>query len=196
MDLGIDYAEVDVQRTREGRLILMHDKTVDRTTCGTGFVGELTYDEIRRLDAGGGERVPLLAEALAVANGKIGLVLESITPGIGSAVFREAERSGFEGPIIFASFHHADILAIRDLDPSAKTMALLEGVLVTGASFATAAGATFTGLSIESVSRAFIASLQEAGLQVLVYTVNDRPAIQYARSLGVDGVISDFPDRI
>jgi glycerophosphoryl diester phosphodiesterase len=194
--LGIDYAEVDVQRTRDGRLVLMHDKTVDRTTDGTGLVEELSYEEIRALDAGDGERVPSLAEVLSLANGKIGLVLESITPGIGPAFYREVTEFGFAGPIIFASFHHADVLAIRKINSAAKTMALLEGVLVTGASFATAAGADFVGLSMESVTGEFIANLKEANLRVLVYTVNDARMIEKARKLGVDGVISDFPDRV
>jgi glycerophosphoryl diester phosphodiesterase len=192
----VDYVELDVQRTRDGSLVLMHDKTVDRTTNGSGFVRELTYSQIRGLDAGDEERVPSLREVLSISTRRIGLVLETITPGIGPELCEDVTNLAFDGPVIFASFHHADILAIRKIDPSANTMALLEGVPVTGASFATEARANFVGLSIDSVTSGFIATLHDAGLKVLVYTVNEPLMISTAKKLGVDGIISDFPDRI
>ncbi|HDI31391.1 MAG TPA: glycerophosphodiester phosphodiesterase, partial [Thermofilum sp.] len=61
---GVDAVEVDVRMTKDGRLVLMHDETVDRTTDGEGRVRDLTFNEIRRLDAGKGERVPTLEEVL------------------------------------------------------------------------------------------------------------------------------------
>jgi glycerophosphoryl diester phosphodiesterase len=62
--VGSDYVELDVHVTRDGELVLMHDGKVDRTTNGTGAVGDLTFAEIRKLDAGGGQQVPTLREAL------------------------------------------------------------------------------------------------------------------------------------
>ena len=97
--LKADFVEVDVQRTRDGRLVLMHDKFVERTTNGSGRVTELTWDELRTLDAGEGERIPLLEDALAAVNGRIGIILETITPGIGADLYlatpaREADFTG------------------------------------------------------------------------------------------------------
>jgi glycerophosphoryl diester phosphodiesterase len=194
--LGLDYVEVDVQQTSDGALVLMHDKTVDRTTNGTGFVSDLTWNEIRKVDAGNQERVPSLSEALSLANGKIGVILESITPGIGMEIQYEVGRSSFDGPVIFSSFHHADILAIRRTASSAMTMALLEGIPVTLAAFAIEARAAYVGLSIDSVTREFIRALHDAHLKVLVYTINEPLLIETAKQLEVDGIISDFPDRI
>ncbi len=72
ISLGVDFIEADVQRTRDSRLVILHDEFVDRTTDGTGPVSGLTADELQLLDAGEGERVPTLEAALAAANGHAG----------------------------------------------------------------------------------------------------------------------------
>jgi glycerophosphoryl diester phosphodiesterase len=81
--LGADYVEIDVRVTRDGRFVIMHDRTVDRTTDGTGAVADLNLAAIRKLDAGSwrspefaGERVPTLAEVLALCRGRVGIYLD------------------------------------------------------------------------------------------------------------------------
>jgi len=196
VSLGVDFVELDVQRTRDGRLVVMHDKLVDRTTDGTGMVSEKTWDELQLLDAGNGERVPCVEEALAAANGQAGAILEAKMPGIGPAIHRVVRASAFSGPIIYASFLHAEILEIRKIDPLARTMALMEGVPVSGATLACNANATFVGLSLDCATAEYIAALHDTGLEVLLYTVNDPWLIHCAIELGADGVISDYPERI
>jgi glycerophosphoryl diester phosphodiesterase len=196
ISLGVDYVELDVQRARDGGLVLMHDKFVERTTDGTGSVAQLNSLELRRLDAGDGERVPLLSEALAAATGHVGIVLESITPGIGPEIQRAVAEFHFEGSVIFSSFVHTDLLAIGKIDPSAMRMALLEGIPVSMTRFALEARASHVGLSIDSVTTDFVKALHEAGLQVFVYTVNDPRLVELAKQIGVDGVISDRPELI
>ena len=84
IDAGADYFELDVRTTSDGRLVLMHDATVDRTTNATGRVRDMTFDQIRALDAGAkfdpkfaGTRVPTFEEALTLAHGKIGVYVDS-----------------------------------------------------------------------------------------------------------------------
>ena len=196
ISLGVDFVEVDVQRARDGRLVVMHDALVDRTTDGTGLVSEMTWKELQLLDAGGGERVPSVEAALAAANGHAGVMLEAKTAGIGPDLHRAVRASGFLGPVIYASFLHAEILAIRAIDPLARTMALMECVPVSGAAFARDANATMVGVAYDSAAAEFIATLHDAGLEVLLYTVNEPRLIQRAIDLGVDGVISDYPERV
>lgn len=196
VSLGVDFVELDVQSTRDGRLVVIHDKLVDRTTDGTGLVSEMTWNELQLLDAGNGERVPCVEEALAAANGRAGVMLEVKAPGIGPAVHRTVRASAFSGPVIYASFLHAEILEIRKIDPLAKTMALMECVPVSGAALARDANATLVGLALDFATAEFIAALHDAGLEVFLYTVNDPRQIQCAIKLGADGVISDYPDRI
>lgn len=196
VSLGVDFVELDVQRTSDGRLVVMHDALVDRTTDGTGLVSEMTWDELHLLDAGNGEGVPCVEEALAAANGRAGAMLEVKIPGIGSDLYNAVRASAFSGEVIYASFLHAEILEIRKIDPLARTMALMECVPVSGAALARDANATLVGLSLDFATGEFIAALHDAGLEVLLYTVNDPRLIHCAIELGADGVISDYPERI
>jgi glycerophosphoryl diester phosphodiesterase len=196
ISLAVDYVELDVQRTRDGRLVLMHDKLVDRTTDGTGLVSEMTWDELQLLDAGNGEGVPGVEEALAEANGRAGAILETKTPGIGPAIHRVVQASAFSGPVIYASFLHGDILEIRKIDPLARTMALMECIPISGVGLARNANATLVGLSLDCATADFIAALHDASLEVFLYTVNDPRLIHCAIELGADGIISDYPERI
>ena len=194
--LGADLIEIDVQRTRDGALVVMHDKRVDRTTNGSGAVGGLTLAEIRALDADGGQRVPMLQEVLNAVSGHAGMMIEIITPAIAAEVVAAVRASRFAGPVVYASFLHAELLAVRSEDPGAATLALLEGVPIAGARFALDARATHVGLSFESATPEFIAILQQAGLQVFLYTVNDPRDIELAIERGANGIITDFPDRV
>jgi glycerophosphoryl diester phosphodiesterase len=194
--LGADYIEVDIQRTLDGRLVLMHDKFVHRTTNGTGRLSDLRWEEISGLDAGEGQRIPLLQETLEVASGRAGLILESITPGIGPAVYRQVSDFGYRGPVIFSSFLHEEILAIRELDSRAMTMALIEAVPITRTAFALEARATHAGIALDSMTGEFGEALHQAGLRVFLYTADSSEQIGLARALGADGIISNFPERI
>jgi glycerophosphoryl diester phosphodiesterase len=76
INAGADFFELDVRTTSDGRLVLMHDRTVDRTTNGKGAVREMTFDQIRALDSGGGTKPPTLEEALNLAHGRIGVYVD------------------------------------------------------------------------------------------------------------------------
>ena len=196
IELAAEAVEIDVQITRDGELVLMHDKRVDRTTNGSGYVRELTLREIRNLDAGMGEHVPTLAEALDLARGRVELIVELIDPTIGTVVVGEVEKLGRPEEILYASFHHRSLLELRAIRPSSRTVALLEAVPVDHTGFVRDARATHVGLSIESLTPAFVKSLQEDQRVVLVYTVNDPRDVVWLSEIGVDGVISDFPEIV
>jgi glycerophosphoryl diester phosphodiesterase len=196
ISLGVDYVEVDVQRTRDGQLIIMHDTSVDRTTNGTGIISEMTWEAIQHLDAGHGQRVPSLEAVLDAADGQAGVMLEIKAASIGTDVQRAVQASQFSGPVIYASFMHAEIAAIRATDAKANTMALIEGIATPSAAFAVEAKATMVGMDIESAIGMFVAALHEAELQVFVYTANEPQQIEQALKLAVDGIISDYPERV
>ena len=193
---GADFVEVDVRRNRDGRLVLMHDERVDRTTDGSGLIAEMTWAELQLLDAGHGERVPCLEEALAAANGRAGVILEAKTQGIGADLYEVVQASPFSCPVIYASFLRAEILAIRNIDPQARTMALMQCVPLSGAAFAREVEVTMVGLTLESATAELLIALHEAGLKVLVYTVNEPCLIARAIEAGADGIISDYPERV
>ncbi len=194
--LGIDLAEVDVRRTSDGHLVLLHDACVDRTTNGNGAVGLMTLETIRTLDAGRGERIPTLEEALRTANGQIGLILELKENDQAERACPIVHQSAFTGSVIYASFMHDELLLVRETDPTAMTMTLFDQLPKNPVSAAEAAKATHVGLRHNTVTKPVVETFHAAGLQVFVYTVNNPRAIQTMRSFDVDGIVSDFPDRL
>jgi len=194
--LGADYLEIDVQRTRDGRFVLMHDKFVDRTTSGKGKLTDFSSQELRKLEDGDGQYVPLLEEALELCRNRVGMVIEIITPGIGRDVYKHVAEFAFPGPLIFSSFLHAEIRAIREMDSGVETMALIEAIPIGEASFAHAAGATHVGAALDSMTSEFSTRLHDSHLKVFIYTPNLPHEIAMAAEMGADGIISDFPDRV
>lgn len=194
--LGVDLVEFDVRRTAEGALVLLHDSTVDRTTNGEGSVESLPLTVLRGLDAGGGEQIPLLAEALACLNGRAGAMIELKVEGIAADVCATVKASDFQGPVIYASFFHEELLTVRSLMADAYTLALIEGAPIHLTAFAIDANATHAGLALGLVTPALVQALQAQGIKVFVYTVDEPEDISRMKRLGVDGIISNFPERI
>jgi len=128
-DIGVPMAEIDVHRTADGHIVVMHDATVDRTTNGTGMVADLTLEQIRALDAGSwkspefaGEKVPTLAEALELCH-KHGMVLciEVKQEGIAPDVARTIDDCGMVNGVVVISFSFDTVVAMRDLRPAMAT---------------------------------------------------------------------------
>jgi glycerophosphoryl diester phosphodiesterase len=127
IDAGADFFELDVRTTADGRLVLMHDATVDRTTDGHGPVRSLTFDQIRALDAGAkfspqfaGTRVPSFDEALALAHGKIGVYVDSkdIAPADLAAALAKADMQSAVAIYGGSGF----LKKVQALSPSLKIM--------------------------------------------------------------------------
>lgn len=196
VSLGCDLTEVDVQRTADGSLILLHDERVDRTTSGRGLLADMNLEEVRKLDAGGGQRIPTLEEALKVAHGRIGLILELKAEGLAYDVSGIVRASGFPGELIYASFLHDELQHVRRADPDAKTLALFKRLPKNPAAEATKLQATHVGLRFDTATPPLMRAFHKARLTVFVYTVNKSADIARMRTLDVDGIVLDFPDRI
>lgn len=194
--MGADMIEVDVQRSSDGHLLIIHDDRVERTTNGTGAVAQMTLKELRSLDAGNGERLPTLDEVLTATSGRAGVMLELKVPGIARDVAAAVRVRSFQGEVVFASFFHAELLAVREVLPDALTLALIEAVPVKLTAFAEEARATHAGISRETATPDFVAALHDRNIRIFVYTVNAPADVHRIRGLGVDGLISDFPDRL
>jgi glycerophosphoryl diester phosphodiesterase len=101
------------------------------------------------------------------------------------------QEAGFAGPVVYASFLHAELSTAPE-----PRLALLDGVPVGGAGFARDAQAIHVGVSVDCLTPGFAAVLRGAGLRIFVYTVNDARDIAWLESLEVDGIISDYPERV
>jgi len=119
---GVDYIEFDVQMTKDGCLVVIHDESVDRTTDGSGAVTELMWEEIRDLDAGGGQRVPRFEEVVALAkSGGVGIMPEAksphLYPGIERRMLRVIEEAGYVERTIVQSFSADSLERFRRMNP-------------------------------------------------------------------------------
>jgi glycerophosphoryl diester phosphodiesterase len=189
LSLGAEVIEIDVHRSLDGEVIVMHDERVDRTTTGSGYIRDMTLAQLRALKA------PTLAEAMQAVKGRASLMIELKIRRIVPEVVRIAAENP-EVPVYYASFFHSELLHVRELVPAAQTIALIEAVPVTFAAFAIDARATHAGVAFQSLEPDFVRGLHDAGLAVFTYTVDEAREIRCARSLGVDGLISNFPDRL
>lgn len=195
ISLRCDLAEVDVQRTADGSLVLLHDERVDRTTDGKGLLAEMELEDIRKLDAGG-QKIPTLEEALHAARGRIGLILELKAEGLAYDICGIVRASGFPGEIIYASFLHDELQHVRRADPDAKTLVLFKRLPKDPTAEAARLQATHAGLRFGTATMPLVNALHKAHLTVFVYTVNKPADIAKMLSLGVDGIVSDYPDRL
>lgn len=194
--LKVDFVELDIQATKDGTPVIFHDRRVDRLTISKGAVADINLADLKRLALPGGHTIPTLEEGLKAAAGKVGVLLELKVPGLVEAVLDQLAHSGFSGPVILASFFHEELLRVRRLRQTAQTLALLVGQPITPAAFALEAKATHVGVAFETLGKSYVEALRAAGLQVFAFTVNDPSDIQRVAAFGVDGIISDFPDRV
>jgi glycerophosphoryl diester phosphodiesterase len=221
VELGADMVEIDVRRTRDGALVLMHDATLTRTTDvqrvfprrAPWRVDDFTLDELRRLDAGSwkspklaGERVATLDEVLDVVGpSRTGLLLElkspELYPGIvGDVVAQMRALPGLvqpalaEGRLVVQSF---DVAAMKEHKTLAPTVPV--GLLGTPSRANLPALGTWAeqvNPSHFSVDKAYVEQVHRAGMQCLVWTVDRPPAMRRAVRIGVDGVITNRPHSL
>jgi glycerophosphoryl diester phosphodiesterase len=213
LEYHADYFEVDVQMTKDGELILMHDTTVDRTTNGTGAVKDFTFEEIRQLDAGSwfhesfaGEKVPTLGEALDRHNGEIGILIElknpELYPGIEQKIADELVKRNITNEnsnIIVQSFNWESVKRIHQLLPSVPTGVLIGyGQTIGGkitdeqlASFQTYAD--YVNPDKNLLNQETVDRIHQHALKTWPYTINDRNWVTQLIEWGVDGIITDYP---
>jgi len=200
--LGADMAEVDVQPTADGRLVIFHDDELGRTTDGTGPLAERTLDELRRLDAGAwfdaawaGQRIPTLDEVLELARGRLLLNLELKSRRWDEAGLLELtqalDRHRARGRVLVTGFDADLIDELRDREPHLRLGYILGRGAVPGWAFSAKVG--FLSAERSLVDAAFLEFAVAASKSVHAWTVNDPDDMVHLMDLGVDGVITDDP---
>ena len=199
IELGAHCVEVDVWYV-DRHLVVFHDERLERTTNGTGYISEQAYDHLRTLDAGDGERIPTLEEVLETVDLRVGVNIELNGPDtahpVAECIATFRERGWRDTLFLVSSFDHGELVELRRLDPRISIGALIAGPPAGGAGFAEALGAYSVHPAYKRVDRRFIEDAHSRGLRVFVYTVNHPSDIARMRELGVDGVFTDYPERV
>lgn len=194
--LGVDQIETDVQLTRDGKLILMHDPTVDRTTNGTGKIAELTFAELRKLDAGLGEQIPTLEETLAVTQGKVILQIELKGPGTAQPVVQTVEAMNAIDQVVLTSFKHEWLKEALDLNPRLHTGALWGRLPADVVEKTHQLGLHALHIWHEWIDEQLVKDAHERGLLVRAWNTDKEEDMRRLIGLGVDAIGSDRPDTL
>ncbi|MHA1964278.1 MAG: glycerophosphodiester phosphodiesterase [Candidatus Thorarchaeota archaeon] len=195
LEFGAHMIELDVHETLDGKLVCIHDSTVNRTTNGSGEVHSFTYKELSELDAGEGERIPLLEDVLKFASGKLMVNIELKVIGVEKQVLDLAEQYGMLSDVMISSFFHGSLATIRDLSELAVTAILTSKPIDKLVRYASDFKVNAINPYHQLVTPELIHDAHCSGLKVYPWTVNDTKTMNELFTIGIDGVITDFPDR-
>lgn len=210
LELGATGIETDVQMTKDGQLVLIHDETLQRTAGTAEWVKDLTLDEIKEHEAGSwfhpdyrGERIPALEELLKLVGGtdtilnlelKTGVVMY---PGIEQKVVDAVRRFGLAERVIISSFNHYSLVECKKIaPPDIRTGILYMEGLYEPWEYAKRVGADALHAYQYALTPELVAAAKQAGIVYHPFTVNDPKVMQALIGAGVAGIITDYPDRL
>lgn len=202
LDIGVDYIELDVQLSRDGQVIVMHDDSLKRTTGVDGSPTEFTVEELAGLDAGSwfdasfaGEKIPTLEEALnLIRDTECGVYLElkdiGETEGFVESVLEVAEKCGMTQRCLFASFQYDYLARLKELDGN---LATLYNTSSGKTSLPEEFPADYYGLNLDTIRQETVKAIHEAGKQAFVWTVNTPSQMTNVQAMGIDGIVTNDP---
>lgn len=198
MDMNVAMIELDIGLCRSGELVVIHDERVDRTTDGKGLVSCLTLKELKKLDAGGGERIPTLAEAMDLINGRIRLNIELKGRKTADALnrFLAGYLPGSEWKtedILVSSFDLMELSRFKGLRPDIAIGAIHGGVPLDASDFARPLAPRSLHYNLDFIREELVTHAHQNGYQVYVFTVDHQEDRDRMRTLGVDGIFSNDP---
>ena len=201
IQVGADWAELDVQQTADGEVIVMHDSNLKRTTGLDKEVWQVTWDEIKDLDNGSWfdkkyqtVRIPTLEEVLKVCRGKIHLNIEIKPSGhdkdLEEQMAKLLKKYHMRDTCVVSSLKYDSLRKIKEADDSIET------AYITSVSYGNFTDLEYAdGYSVEStlLSKSFVNKAQKAGKQIYVWTVNSEERLEKVVGMGIDNVITDDP---
>ncbi|OMD74890.1 MULTISPECIES: glycerophosphodiester phosphodiesterase [Paenibacillus] len=209
LELGATGIETDVQMTKDGGLVLIHDETLNRTTSGTGYVKDHTLAELLEVDAGSwfgpefkDERLPLLEDLLDLLQGRdtiLNIELKNGTflyPGMEEKVIAAVRDFKMSDRVIFSSFNHYSLAYCQSLAPEIRTGILYGEGLYRPWDYAATLGATALHAYHFAVLPEFVEEAAKHGVAYHPWTVNDPERMKYLIEAGVSGIITDHPDLL
>ncbi|MCK9244020.1 MAG: glycerophosphodiester phosphodiesterase [Candidatus Marinimicrobia bacterium] len=196
--LGADWIELDVHRV-EQELFIIHDYRLERTTEGKGSIYDKTVAEVRKLRLAGQYPIPTLREVLDIVARRVKINIEIKSPDTAALVIQlvdeyVAERGWTYSQFMLTSFNQYEILAAKQIQPRLATGVIIYGLPFGLAEFTRPLGVRALVVCIEFINSELVASAHRHGLEIIVYTVNYPDDIQRMLELGVDGIVTNYPD--
>jgi len=189
---GLDVIELDLHLSKDDALVVMHDADVNRTTDGSGPIAEQTLDELRALDAGLGERIPVFEEVLDA----VGLPLQAEIKDLAAAraLAEVMDRRNLTGRVEVSSFHDEAIAEISRLLPGVRTALIGSRYGTDIVERAVEAGAATVCLNIRRLTLEIVENARKADLRIIGWVVNTQDQLRLVRALELDGATTDYPE--
>lgn len=200
LTLDVDMIEFDIRLCKSGQLMLMHDDTLDRTTNTTGYLCDKTIEEITTITIDPNETIPTLQQALDTINRRAKVAIELKGPNTAlptAQIVKEYLDKGWQPDDFYiVSFDHPQLQQFYDELPQIKRCANIYGITIDLTEYARKHGFNAIGIKYEVATQELVDEVHSYDLKVFVYTVNDPRIIKQLIGIGVDGIFSNYPDRI
>ncbi|MCD9879893.1 glycerophosphodiester phosphodiesterase [Streptomyces guryensis] len=189
---GLDVIELDLHLSKDGALVVMHDADVDRTTDGTGAIAEKTLAELRALDAGRGERVPVFEEVLEAVRAPLQAEIKDVAAA--RALAEVMLKRDLVARVEVSSFHDEAVAEITRLVPGVRTALIGSRYGTDIVDRAVEAGAATVCLNIRRLTLEVVEQARKAGLRIIGWVVNTQDHLRLVRALQLDGATTDYPE--
>ncbi len=205
--LGVHGIETDVHMTKDGELVITHDEEISRVSNGKGMIKDLTYKELLAYDFGSwkgeefkGEKIVTLTELLHLLEDteiilnieiKMGFLLY---PGIEEKLLEVLGKKHFLHRVIFSSFNHYSLAKLKSLETDAKVAPLYQSGLYKPYNYAETFGASYIHPYYLAMDKSIVEESHKKNIKINLWTVNDVDSVSYYKDLGIDGLITDYPE--
>jgi glycerophosphoryl diester phosphodiesterase len=193
IELGVDAVELDVRKTKDKEIVVIHNSNVNKTTDGSGAVSDFTLEEIKKFVTEKGEQIPTLEEVLDFVGKRVKVLVELKETGIEEKVLGLIRQKGLMENVIIVSFHEDALQKVRELNDD----------VATGLIYVRHKNPIQSALELKAeyllplyrfTHSANVKKAHENGLKVIVWTINKKEEVAEYRKKGVDGIASDRPD--
>lgn len=210
VEVGCDGIETDLHMTKDGIIVICHDETIDRTTNGRGFIHEYNYNELWKFDAGikfhkefEGEKIPSIDEFLDYVKDKnilINLELKNDVihyDEMEKKVIEKVYEFKLENNVILSSFNHYSMIRAKEYDGSIKTGLLCAAALYNVHDYVKTVGADALHPFFPTLmDKGIVDCIKKSGIEINTYTVNEEKHMKKLIGMGVDGIITNYPDKL
>ncbi|MEM2955683.1 MAG: glycerophosphodiester phosphodiesterase family protein, partial [Nitrososphaerales archaeon] len=172
------------------------DDSVDRTTNGKGYVENLKLEELKKLDAGKGERIPTLQEVINAVRNKAILIIEIKVLKIEDSLVKIIEKEGIEKEVVITSFYHPILRKIKELNPTIKTGVIFKCHPVKPVDLALNANSDSLFPEHKYLSEEMVKEAHENDLKIYPWTIDDPNRANQLIEMGVDGIVTNKPDLL
>lgn len=209
LEVGCEGIEFDVHLTRDGQLVIIHDETIDRTSDQTGWVKDMTYDELCAVDFSykfkgqvGFQRIPTLREYFELVQDRD--IISNIElktgiweyPGIEQAVYDMIREFHMEKKVCISSFNHHSVMRMKAIDPAIVCGFLSETWILDVGSYVQSHGVEAYHPNFHMLTEPEVADLKAHGCMINTWTVNEEQDIDRMIQIEANGIISNHPDRV